>query len=693
MSGSFLDVFGGDTLFPADLSYRAIALSANTTLQWPTEASAQTNLVAAIMDVTASAGSLVITMPPATEVSTGTAVVFNNVGGTTFTVNDNGGTLLLTVASGLIWTAYVTSNATAAGTWKTYQNGAGSSSASAASLAGYGIKAITTTLNQSMPVTLVSINFTADATYRAGVWVWTGGAGVASLTSPVTLGNDWFTNIKNSGTGNLVLTPLSGSIDGATTVTLGPDESAIVVSDGTDFYTIGLTPTPTLGFDYAAVAVPGSGDYTLSGTELGRISYSFTGILTGTRTIIIPASVQQYWVENSTSGGFDLYVKTSAQASPGVFIPQNGGSIIVRCDGTTAEDATTGAIWRDNTYKNLCFNGEMTVAQIGAQTDASGSSSYTAVDGWDLFKSGTPQNRVDTTQSTTVPAGAGFGYALRGDVATAEAAVGATELTAFRFGIEAQDLQQLSYGAANARTIVVSFWWRSPKTGTQCVSLYQPDATRSYIREFTVIAADTYEYKVVTFPGDAAGTINNDNGVGLDLVFPLIAGSDWQSTADSWLSTQDYATSAQQNLLDNTANNIYITGVQIEVGTVPTRYDHIPISPQLLRCQRYLQRFSSAQDAYLAGGFSVDATNGRHVFRFNPVMRLAPTVTVSAAADTRILQAAGTVDVTGLTFTEIEPYTFTMRPVVAAGLTAGQGTLLGFDAGGTRWLLLSARLH
>lgn len=337
---SFQDIFGGDTLYPADLSYRAITLSASVTLQWPTEASAQTNLVAAIMDVTATAGSLVITMPPATEVSTGTAVVFNNVGGTTFTVNDNGGTLLLTVASGTIWTAYVTSNSTVAGTWKTYQNGVGTSSASAASLAGYGIKAITTTLNQSMPVTTTAVDFTADATYRAGVWVWTGGAGIASLTSPVTLGNDWFTNIKNSGTGNLVLTPLSGTIDGSTTVTLGPDESAIVVSDGTNFYTIGLTPIPTPGFDYISIAVPGTGNYTLAGTELGRISYAFTGILTGDRTIIVPATVQQYWVSNDTTGAYNFYVKTSAQTSPGVRVLP-GMSRLLRCDGTNVVDAAS----------------------------------------------------------------------------------------------------------------------------------------------------------------------------------------------------------------------------------------------------------------------------------------------------------------------------------------------------------------
>ena len=341
MSSAFSDIFGGDTLYPADLSYRAITLTASTTLQWPTEASAQTNLVAAIMDVTASAGPLVITMPPATEVSTGTAVIFNNVGASTFVVNDNGGAQIVSVASGEIWTAYVTSNATAAGTWETYQNGAGTRSASAAALAGYGLKAITTTLNQTMPVTLVSMDFTADATYRAGVWVWTGGAGVASLTSPATLGNDWFTNIKNSGSGNLVLTPLSGTIDGTTTVTLGPDESAIIVTDGTDFYTIGLTPIPVPGFDYVAIAVPGTGNYTLTGTELGRISYAFTGILTGNRTIIVPATVQQYWVSNDTTGAYTLTVKTAS--GTGVVVPA-GLSLLLRCDGTNVIDATTGRV-------------------------------------------------------------------------------------------------------------------------------------------------------------------------------------------------------------------------------------------------------------------------------------------------------------------------------------------------------------
>lgn len=341
---AFTDIFGGDTLFPSDLSYRAVALSASTTLQWPTEASAGTNLVAAIMDVTASAGSLSLTMPPATEVSTGTSVIFNNVGGTTFTVLDNGGNTLLTVASGLIWTLYLTDNSTANGSWKTYQNGAGTSSASAASLAGYGLKAITTTLNQTMPVTSTAVNFTADATYRAGVWVWTGGAGVVSLTAPATLGDDWFFNIKNSGTGDIVLTPLAGSIDGETTVTLSPDESAIVVTDGVNFFTIGLTPIPTPGFDYTAIAVPGSGNYTLAGTEVGRISYSFTGALTGVRTIVIPASVQQYWVSNDTTGSTTgFFVKTSSQAGSGISIPP-GMSRLLRCDGNNAIDAASNPI-------------------------------------------------------------------------------------------------------------------------------------------------------------------------------------------------------------------------------------------------------------------------------------------------------------------------------------------------------------
>lgn len=90
-----------------------------------------------------------------------------------------------------------------------------------------------------------------------------------------------------------------------------------------------------------AIAVPGTGNYTLTGTELGRISYSFTGILTGARTIIVPAAVQQYWVTNNTTGSFTLTVKTSA--GTGIVVPQ-GLSLLLRCDGTNVVDVTTGRI-------------------------------------------------------------------------------------------------------------------------------------------------------------------------------------------------------------------------------------------------------------------------------------------------------------------------------------------------------------
>ena len=123
------------------------------------------------------------------------------------------------------------------------------------------------------------------------------------------------------------------------------------------------------------------------------------------------------------------------------------------------------------------------------------------------------------------------------------------------------------------------------------MALRQPDGSRSYVREFTVASADTWEKHTVTFAGDASGTINNDTGAGLSVVWPLVAGSDFQVTADQWAAGSDYATSNQQNLLDNTANNIYITGVQLEVGSVVTDFEDEDISITQFKCDRYYQRY------------------------------------------------------------------------------------------------------
>lgn len=339
----FSEVFGGSTIYPSQQSYLALALSANVSLSWPIEQQVGGNVVADIIDLTASAPGLNVDLPDARQVSTGYTALFNNVGAQTVTVRNAQGATLISLTSGTTWQLYLTDNSTIGGTWRVFQYGATVSVANAAALAGSGLKAISTTLNQTMPASTSSTTpLTLVDADRAKAIVWTGGIGAWTLTAPATVGNDWFINIRNGGSGNLTLTPASGLINASANLVLGAGQSATIFTDGSNYYTISGASSSSGSFDYVTIDVSGAGDYTLAGVNLNRVAYRFTGLLTGTRNIIVPNSIQQYWVSNGTTGAFSLYVKTSLQ-SPGIQVPQ-GDQNIMYCDGTNVIDAESSTV-------------------------------------------------------------------------------------------------------------------------------------------------------------------------------------------------------------------------------------------------------------------------------------------------------------------------------------------------------------
>jgi hypothetical protein len=341
---TYTNTFGGTNIYPSDVSYRYVSLTISQVLDWPLEAAPSTDVVAKIMDVNATTTSLVITMPDATEAGTGETVLFNNVGANTFTVKTATGTVICAPQSGTTFQIYLTNNSTVSGTWRSFQYGASASATDAASLAGLGIKAIATTLNQSMPVTSFSTNYTTGTSDRAKVLVWTGGAGTLSFDGAPTLGSDWFVNVRNSGTGDLTLDPSSSElINSASTLTLSPGDSAIVVTNGVQFWTIGFGQSAVYAFSLLQIDISGSGNYTLSVAELNKTAYIFTGTLTGSRDVIVPTTVQQYWVSNQTSGSYTLGIRTAGQSSPGVTV-SSAARAILYCDGTDVVDADTSTI-------------------------------------------------------------------------------------------------------------------------------------------------------------------------------------------------------------------------------------------------------------------------------------------------------------------------------------------------------------
>jgi hypothetical protein len=339
---TFTNIFGGSNISPSEISYAEVSLTADTTYDWALETAPSSNLIAGIMDVTATAGPWSLTLPSALEASTGQAILFNNVGSETFIIKNNAGVQIAAPVSGSVWQLYLTDNTTAGGTWEAFLYGAQVSAANAASLAGTGLVAIGTLLSLAMPVTFFGTNFSAGIDTRARTLIWNGGAGTLTMSSAGTLGNNWFFQLRNEGTGALVIDPPgSQTINGSSTLTFQPGDSAIIFTDGNNFYTLGYGQSPVFAFDYTSINVAGSGNYVLSGSELNRIAYNFTGVLTGNRTIIVPQTVQQYWVANNTTGPYTLTVKTSIASGYAV---NQGSRAILYSDGTNVVAADTGGV-------------------------------------------------------------------------------------------------------------------------------------------------------------------------------------------------------------------------------------------------------------------------------------------------------------------------------------------------------------
>ena len=338
---AYTDVFGGELLFPSQLSYLSITTAVDITLQWPREQQiGGTNVVADFLDINTTVISLNIDMPSASATSTGNKTTFNNVGANAFTVRDSTGGTIQSVGPGEQWVLILTDNSTAAGAWVTYQLGATVAVADASALAGAGIKAIGSLLNQQIdsdveaatPITVVDGD-------RAKCLIYTAGAGTCNLPGAGTVGNDWFFMLRNSGSGTLNVVPPAGTIDGLSDINLDPNDSAFIFTDGANYFTIGLSSGSTIAFSFITINIPGSGDFVLDPSQQNQISYRFTGALTGNRKIVVPNTTQQYWVDNQTTGAFTLTIGTAAQVTPPAL--GQGDTAIFYCDSTDIINAVS----------------------------------------------------------------------------------------------------------------------------------------------------------------------------------------------------------------------------------------------------------------------------------------------------------------------------------------------------------------
>lgn len=339
---SYNSPFTGNVVQPTDVSYRSITLTSTLQLQWPINGSTTDDTAARIMEVSTSSTAYQLWMPPANQASVGQDALIRNTGMVDVDVYDyDGQNTIVTVAAGESQYIYITDNPDESGTWGIIAFGIGSSGADAATLAGYGLLAIGQTLNQAQPVTTFSSDYTALTSDRSNTYVWTGGAGTLTLTAASTLGDNWFMFLRNGGSGTLTVAGSGGNtINGSASLLFQPNDSAIIVCSGTTFYTVGLGKSTQFNFTQLTKSVT-TGTYTLTAIEAANVIQKYTGTLTGNVTIIVPETVQIYFVQNATTAGaYTLTISTGVGGASTATV-SSGNQATLICDSENLLNANT----------------------------------------------------------------------------------------------------------------------------------------------------------------------------------------------------------------------------------------------------------------------------------------------------------------------------------------------------------------
>ena len=303
---------------------------------------------------------------------------------------------------------------------------------------------------------------------------------------------------------------------------------------------------------------------------------------------------------------------------------------LTKVDQTMVSDQVFGR-------RNLFVNGDMQISQRATSVTNISSTAYHTVDRWEIATSSAGTWNVSREESV-LPAGQGFAYAQKLEVNTADSSLSAGDYFIWRQKIEGINLQHLKYGTSSAEKLTLSFWVRSAKTGTYIVEFYNNNSAgiKLQSQSYTISSADTWEKKIITIDGDTALAFQNTTDAELLMYWWLAAGSTYSgggSLNTSWNSSVANNTRAvgQVNLADNTSNNWYITGVQLEIGDKATPFERLTYQDQLRLCQRYYYQ-TEGQVFYSSYGTSADTYSLSNV-ELPTVMRANPTVTDSDTAN------------------------------------------------------------
>jgi hypothetical protein len=330
-------------------------------------------------------------------------------------------------------------------------------------------------------------------------------------------------------------------------------------------------------------------------------------------------------------------------------------------------------------FRNRIINGEMRIDQrnAGASVTPTSNATYQSCDRWMATLSPSPSRYSLQQNAGAVTPPAGFANYL-GVTSLAATSLGATDNYAISQQIEGYNIADLAWGTANAQPITISFWVRSSLTGTFGGAINNSGSTRSYPFSFTISAANTWEQKTLTIAGDTSGTWLTTNGIGMYVVFSLGCGTTRSGTAGAWNSNWNFSATGATSVVGTSGATFYITGVQLEAGSVASPFERRDYGRELMMCQRYLPAFNGVGP--ISAGWCSASNQAFAEVELPVAPRTAPTgITLSSASHFGVFNsAAGGVAATSVAFNAASMSSVRLNVGVSSGLVAGNAT--GFTA-------------
>jgi len=353
-------------------------------------------------------------------------------------------------------------------------------------------------------------------------------------------------------------------------------------------------------------------------------------------------------------------------------------NLVFDSSGNTTAGGTV--VMGSSFLRNRIINGAMVIDQRNAGAAITPTTGGYGVDRWSYSLSQASKYSIQQNAGSVTPP-AGFPNYL-GITSLSAYSIGASDYFGIAQGIEGFNFADLAFGTASAKTVTISFWVYSSLTGTFGGSFKNYAGTRSYPFSYTISAANTWEQKTITIAGDTSGTwVGNTNAGAAQVWFSFGVGSTYSAAAGSWASGLYISATGATSVVGTNGATFYITGVQLEAGSVATPFERRQYGQELMLCQRYYYKIKAEGVASVFGvGFAQSTTVAIGMTNFPVTMRVAPTALEQSgtAGDYRVFFTAGTAcsSVPTLTGATGTPWGVSTAFTVASGLTTNSGVYL-----------------